>query len=595
LNYGDFFNFHFNLLIYIDILFIERYDEYYNKRKDKYEYWLRNISYKKEMHEFTKSWIISSLLYLASIFCYALFYTDAYTKFVSADLYLVLNLLNLYLILYLLHGCCLMDNIPYKKFWDSYALLLLIYGILLIALDIHRIILALPFYLYQIVLLTDIVYTVLRKWRFSIRIKVLSSLLFFACVVVAINSNLYVMFHLFPISLLLINISLLLMLNFTFTMLYHHISRLNQNIQENYLYELAENAVDIVFYYTLQPYPRFTFISPSVETIVGYKQAEFYKNPMLHIELTHEEDRDIIRRAFSLEAVSVNKNFIRWQRKDGDFIYLEFHNTPIFSGEKLIAIEGILRDITDRKLVEQEMLDSKKSKQILLSYISHELKTPITYIVGYAEALQKNLFEKEEDKQNAIDLISQKSIFLQKLVDDLFQLSKMETNQFSFQFMQTKVYRLYKILDEKYHNDVTNKNLEYKTMIDQELIDERYEVLVDIKRIEQVFSNILHNAIKHTPEKGSIACRCVIDEKKENIIFMIIDSGSGIPKHELPYIFNMFYKGRNTGAKSIEGSGLGLSLSRQIIEAHKGKIEAQSSKDKGTTVSFSIPLYTLEA
>ncbi len=546
------------------------------------------------MKEFTKSWIISCLLYFASVFCCALFYSDMQSKFFSSDLYLVINILNLYMILYIFHGCCLMDNIPYKKFWDSYSLLLFIYGILLIALDIHQIILALPFYLYELVLLAAIIYTVLRKWRFSLKMKVVSALIFFACGAFAINGSLYVIFNQFSILLLMASIFLLLVLNFAFTMLYQHISKLNRSIQENYLHELAEHAVDIVFYYSLHPYPRFAFISPSVETIVGYKQAEFYKNPMLHIELTHEEDRDIIRKAFSLEAVSVNKDFIRWQCKDGDFIYLEFHNTPIFTGDKLIAIEGILRDITDRKLVEQEMLDSKKSRQILLSYISHELKTPITYIVGYAEALQKNLFEKEEDKQNAINLISQKSIFLQKLVDDLFQLSKMESKQFSFEFMQTKVYKLFQILVDKYRNDVISRNIEYKSVIEPELLNEKYEVLVDIKRIEQVFSNILQNAIKHTPEYGTITCRCIIDEKKENIVFRIIDSGSGIPKHELPYIFNMFYKGRNTGAKSTEGSGLGLSLSRQIIEAHQGRIEAMSNKDNGTTVSFSIPLYTLE-
>jgi len=80
--------------------------------------------------------------------------------------------------------------------------------------------------------------------------------------------------------------------------------------------------------------------------------------------------------------------------------------------------------------------------------------------------------------------------------------------------MQTKVFRLFRALDEKYRNDVMNSNIKYNMMIDQELKDERYEVLVDMKRIEQVFSNILHNAIKHTPEKGSISCRCVMDEKK---------------------------------------------------------------------------------
>lgn len=487
-----------------------------------------------------------------------------------------------------------MDNIPYKKFWDSYALLLLVYGILLIAMDLHQIILALPFYFYDFLLITATVYTVIRRWRFSLKIKVISVCIFTASSLFAMNCSLYAGFHVFPISLLLGSIFLLLVLNFTFTVLYLLNERLNRDIQENYLHDLAEHAVDIVFYYTLKPYPRFTFISPSVETIVGYKQTDYYKNPMLHIELTHEEDRDIIRKAFSVEAVSVNKNFIRWQRKDGEFIYLEFHNTTIFSGITPIAVEGILRDITDRKRVEQEMLDSKKSRQTLLSYISHELKTPITYIVGYTEALQKNLFDKEEDKKNAIDLIAQKAIFLQKLVEDLFQLSKMESNQFSFAFMQTKVYQLFLILDGKYSKDVINRNIGYKSSIDPELMDERYEVLVDIKRIEQVFFNILHNAIKHTPESGSITFRCIIDEKKEKIIFMISDSGSGIPKHELPYIFNMFYKGRSMGEKTSEGSGLGLSLSRQIIEAHKGEIEAVSNKDKGTTLRFSIPLYTLE-
>jgi len=98
---------------------------------------------------------------------------------------------------------------------------------------------------------------------------------------VSIDTNLHTIFGLFPITLLLFNITLLLLLNFTFTLLYQQIARQNRNIQETYLFERAENAVDIVFYYTLQPNQRFTFISPSVETIVGYKQSEFYKNPQL--------------------------------------------------------------------------------------------------------------------------------------------------------------------------------------------------------------------------------------------------------------------------------------------------------------------------
>lgn len=464
----------------------------------------------------------------------------------------------------------------------------------MMALDLNEVVLGLPFYLYQIALIIAIISTILRKWRFSLKVKVGSALLFLASGIYVMNISLYVAFSQFQMILFMIGVFLLLCLHFAFALLYQYSTVMNQSIQENYLQQMADHAMDIVFYYILSPNPRFAFVSPSVETIVGYKQAEFYKNPLLHIELTHEEDRGVIQKAFSMEAVSVNKDFIRWQRRDGEYLYLEFHNTPIFNGEKIVAIEGILRDITDRKLVEQDMLDSKKAKQILLSYISHELKTPITYIVGYAEALHNNLFSEEKDQKNAVELIYQKTLFLQKLVEDLFQLSKMESNQFSFEFMQTKVHKLYQSLDEKYRNDVIRKNILYESLIDSELLNDKFEVLVDMKRIEQVFSNILHNAIKHTPESGSIQFRCVIDEKKEKIIFSVIDSGSGIPKKELPYIFNKFYTGSNTSSVSTAGSGLGLSLSLLIIQAHKGTIEAFSPKQKGTTISFTIPLYTLE-
>lgn len=546
------------------------------------------------MGEFKKAWILSCLLYLASLFLWVLSDTGHISTVYFSDLYQLINLIHLYMVLFILHACCSLDNIPLQKFWDRYALFLLLYGVLIIALNLHEMVFGLPFYIYQITLMIVMITTIFRKWRVSLTVKINSALLFTASGIYTMNTSLYVAFGRFDLFLLLLGILLLLCLNFAFTLLDQHHSVLNKGIQDNYLHQMAEHAVDVVFYYTLKPNPRFAFVSPSVETIVGYKQAEFYKNPVLHIELTHEEDREIIRKAFSLEAVSVNKDFIRWQRRDGEYIYLEFHNTPIFQEDKIVAIEGILRDITDRKLVEQDMLDSKKAKQILLSYISHELKTPITYIVGYAEALNNNLFSNEKDQKNAIELIYQKTLFLQKLVEDLFQLSKMESNQFSYEFMQTKVHKLYHLLEEKYRNDVVSKNISFESAIDSKLLNDKFEVLVDLKRIEQVFSNILHNAIKHTPESGTIQFRCVVDEKTEKIIFSVIDSGSGIPKKELPYIFNKFYTGSNTSSVSTAGSGLGLSLSRLIIEAHKGTIEASSSKQKGTTIRFTIPLYTLE-
>ena len=544
------------------------------------------------MQKFTKTWGISCLLYLLSCFCYCLLLTS-----VTISLPMVFFFLNaacLYTLLFVFYACCSIDNIPYKKFWTRYPLLLLTYGLVANILGMEAIIVALPFYAYELILIAAAVFTITRRWRLSLRFKAISAAFASIFGLYQIYSSLAAVISQLDIVMLGANVILLLFMNFAFAFLYQKFLEINQSIREDYLYTLAEKAVDIVFYYTLRPNPRFTFISPSVESIVGYKQNDFYNNPKLYLELTHEEDREIISKAFSSEANSVNKNFIRWQRSDSEYIYLEFHNTPIFDGEELVAIEGVLRDITDRKLVEQEMIDSKKSKQLLLSYISHELKTPITYIVGYAEALQKNLFSDDKERDNAIDLISSKAVFLQNLVEDLFQLSKMESNQFSFEFMQTKVYALCKYIADKHLSDIMTTRIRYTYQIEEALKDEKYEVLVDIKRIHQVFANLLNNAIKHTPEDGSISFICTLDDKKENIIMKLIDSGSGIAPEELPYIFKSFYRGKNNGGQQVQGSGLGLSLSKQIMMAHKGNIEAQSMKGKGSIFIVTIPIYIEE-
>ncbi len=541
------------------------------------------------MREFVKAWVISCLLFLAGCVCFTLLLSPTNVPLSLSSF--ALNILCLYTIVFIFSACCSVDNIPHKKFWTQYPLLLLTYGLVLNILNIHAAVVALPFFAYELILITAAVFTIIRRWRLPIHLKVLFSVFFAICALYQIYSNFLVLVSAINPTVIGVNVILLLMLNFAFAFLYQRFLTLNQSIRDDYLYTLAEKAVDIVFYYTLRPYPRFTFISPSVESIVGYKQNDFYKNPKLYLELTHEEDREIISKAFSPEANSVNKNFIRWQRIDSEYIYLEFHNTPIFIGDELIAIEGVLRDITDRKLVEQEMIDSKKSKQLLLSYISHELKTPITYIVGYAEALQKNLFTDDKERENAIDLISTKAVFLQNLVEDLFHLSKMESNQFSFEFMQTKVYALCRYIADKHQADISTTRIQYFCQIDESLKSDKYEVLVDIKRIYQVFANLLNNAINHTPEDGTISFYCMLDEKKENMIMKLADSGSGISPEELPYIFKAFYRGKSSGAQSAQGSGLGLSLSRQIMLAHKGNIEAQSAKEKGSIFIVTIPLY----
>lgn len=547
------------------------------------------------MNKFAKLWFASCFSYSGSIFISLLLDGQMLGgERADALLLILFHVFSLVSVFLFLQVCCAIEHLPPKHFWARYILLLLLYSAVLSFSSAQQILILLPFFLCQLLMMVAVIYLLLRKWTFSLSVKIVSALLICGCSIFPLYWSLSFLSGKSSFLYLWINIGLLLLLNLHFTFLHQRYWQRARGIQEDYLYVLAEKAADIVFYYALQPYARFSFISPSVEHIVGYKQEDFYKNPMLYLELTHEEDRAVIENAFSLAASAVNKNFIRWQRKDGEYLYLEFHNTPIFDGDRLTAVEGIFRDITDQKRAEKEMLDSRKSKQLLLSYISHELKTPITYIVGYAEALQKNLYQNEAEQKKAVDLIADKSIFLQKLVDDLFQLSKMEANQFSFEFVQMKVHQLASFLGKKYEAELADAGIDYLLETDPRLNDEDYEVLVDLKRIEQVYSNLLHNAIRFTPCGGRIKWQCFLEEKRGQIVFKMTDSGEGIPQKDLPYIFKAFYRGKSSPKGSKEGSGLGLSLSAQIIQAHRGEIEAESSKGKGSTFRFTIPLYREE-
>jgi len=541
----------------------------------------------KCMREFTKYWVISNVAYTIGIFCMMILYISPEEMLIVPWMIPICNLTGTLSIFY---ACCAANNILHKHFWGRYILLLLLYGVVSWYCSVDLIVIAIPFLLYHLMLLAVTLFTIFWKWQFPTYIKdIVATVLLGHVVSQILYSFALIQERTTPVDLFL-NMLFLILMNFVSAILYKKSLAFKERLQNDYIHMMAENAVDILFYYTFQPFERFTFISPSVENLTGYKQNDFYKNPKFYLEITHEKDREIIEKAFSSQAFLVNQNYVRWQKKDGEFAYMEFHNNPIYVGGELIAMEGILRDISSRVQADQEMADAKRARQILLSYVSHELKTPITYITGYAELLHGDVLENEAERKKAAGLILSKAIFLQNLVDDLFQLSRMESNQFSFEFMQTKIYELHQVLNEEHQNEIFSTKISGSLELADELKDGKYEVLVDIKRIRQVYGNLLHNAIKHTPDSGTIKCRCFLDLKKENIIFEVVDSGDGIAKEDLPNIFNAFYKGTNN-RRVPESSGLGLSLSEQIVTAHRGKIEALSKENQGSTFRFSLPLY----
>ena len=278
--------------------------------------------------------------------------------------------------------------------------------------------------------------------------------------------------------------------------------------------------------------------------------------------------------------------------KNGSTIWGEFNSSILYEKGVPIAIEGILRDVTHTKETETQLLYSKQARDQFLSSISHELKTPITSILGYINAINDGTLSSEEEKQSAMDIITAKALTLEHLINDLFQLSKLETNQFSFAFMHMSALELSDQLADKYALDIKTASLLPLVEIDHFTLS-RLHVIVDPKRIEQVFSNIIYNAIKFSAPNGTVKIKFGSDKDLQNYIINISDEGRGIAQEDIPYIFDRFFQSNKPPQSKVKlGSGLGLTISKEIISAHKGEILVESEMGKGSTFTFNITVYS---
>ena len=183
---------------------------------------------------------------------------------------------------------------------------------------------------------------------------------------------------------------------------------------------------------------------------------------------------------------------------------------------------------------------------------------------------------------------------LQRLTDDLIQLSKLESDQFSFQFAEVSAVRFFEIMTEKQKATVEARGIRFYQTISQKLVNKKPKFIGDIERMDQVFDNLISNAVKFTKQDGEISISCDLDSSHKQIIFEVRDSGRGIAEKDLPFIFETYFKGERVKADDKEGSGLGLSIVKEIIKGHQGDIFVESKEGKGSLFTIVVPLYIQE-
>ncbi|MBW7474111.1 histidine kinase [Paenibacillus oenotherae] len=243
----------------------------------------------------------------------------------------------------------------------------------------------------------------------------------------------------------------------------------------------------------------------------------------------------------------------------------------------------------------KELAKMENSRRQLMTNISHDLGTPMTLLQGYLEAMQDGMVTTEEQRSKYVRMMLGKVGGVNRLIRDLFELSKLEAGQLRFHYIGVNLQDWIERHREQYEMDVRGKGLLFESKYIQgggnegELHPERIVLQLDLFRMDQVVANIIYNAIKHTGEGGKITLAYSFERSSGRVSVRVKDTGSGIEAEHLPYIFDRFYKKEMSRNSADGGSGLGLAIAKEIVEAHSGMIGAESVPEEGTVIWLSLP------
>ncbi|BCJ85780.1 ATP-binding protein [Effusibacillus dendaii] len=242
------------------------------------------------------------------------------------------------------------------------------------------------------------------------------------------------------------------------------------------------------------------------------------------------------------------------------------------------GVVAVLRDMTEERRLDRIRKD-------FVASVSHELRTPLAMIQGYGEALLDEFGEDPEQRMELTQIILDEANRMKRLVNDLLDLAQLEAGQFELHTTELNLSNLINWVGRKFHTLAHDQGIGFSVDYDE---NANYQVEGDSDRLEQVFTNLVDNAMRHTPANGSVSLRLFTNG---NFVYVeVSDTGEGIPEEDLPFIFERFYKVDKARTRSKGGTGLGLSIARNIVLKHHGNIKVTSTVGKGTTFTVMLPM-----
>lgn len=250
--------------------------------------------------------------------------------------------------------------------------------------------------------------------------------------------------------------------------------------------------------------------------------------------------------------------------------------TPLYSQAYVRGAVAVLRDMTEERRMD-------KLREDFIANVSHELRTPISLLQGYSEAIVDNVAGSIDEMRELSQIIYDESLRMGRLVNELLDLAKLETGNIQLEKTEVEIMTFTERVTRKFQTMAKEQQI----TLSFEKSEDKVFMAIDTDRIEQVLTNLIDNALRHTSENGKVTVRVKVLSK--GVKFEVQDTGSGIPEEDLPFVFERFYKADKARTRGRSGTGLGLAIAKNIVESHGGEIYVHSIVNKGTTFSFFLP------
>jgi signal transduction histidine kinase len=260
---------------------------------------------------------------------------------------------------------------------------------------------------------------------------------------------------------------------------------------------------------------------------------------------------------------------------------------PETGGDEVTALARAFNQMAgDLEARTRAMELSDRTRRQLLADVSHELKTPLAAIRGYAETLAMSEVRLEEDtRRRYLEIVGDETVKLERIVGDLLDLARLESGGLTLTCGAVPVAQLFRRVADRHERDMLEKQVTLETSVAADM----EEVWCDPSRLEQALQNLVANALRHTPDGGQVTL--VAEKAGEGVRLIVRDTGPGIPEEHLPRIFDRFYKSdaSRTDPYSQSGSGLGLSIVKAIVERHGGTVSAANLPGVGAEFAVTLP------